>query len=199
MRAKCGVWDACPLQRNGIWTHAYRQSGKSHREGSKAMRGVGEPGTCTLGSSGRNRIRLRGIPGIGAGARESVPDIWQLHSGACPPPTPVVGHHPSIPSLSGPRLTWVLIPSVDPKLEDYGGRRGAGGERREGSVQEPGLAGRVSCSWQDLHASPLTHPMQAGGPAACSLSRASCLLPAPCQSCSGTRSQPCPQLHLPPS
>lgn len=55
-----------------------------------------------------------------------------------------------------------------------------------------------SPAWQAVRAavgrtrvpSPLTHPMQAGGPAACSLSRASRLLPAPCQSCSGTRSQP---------
>lgn len=68
------------------------------------MRGVGEPGTCTLGSSGRNRIRLRGIPGIGAGAQESVPDIWQLHSGAPPPHTRWwASIHPS-PPFQGPHL-----------------------------------------------------------------------------------------------
>lgn len=47
----------------------------------------------------------------------------------------------TIPSLLGPTLTLLLIPSVDPKLEDCGGRREVGGGRREGSVQEPGLAG----------------------------------------------------------
>jgi hypothetical protein len=48
------------------------------------------------------------------------------------------GHHPS---LSGPTLTRVLIPSVDPKLQDCERRREVGGERREGSDQEPSLAG----------------------------------------------------------
>lgn len=106
-------------------------------------------------------------------------------------------HHPS---RSGPTLTWVLIPSVDPKLQDYGERREKGGERREGSVQEPGLAGDAVVGGTHVP-SPLTHPMQAGGRAACSLSRASRLLPAPCQSCSGTRSQPvCSQeAALPPA
>lgn len=123
------------------------------------------------------------------------------------------GSRVTIPSLSGPTLTRVLIPSVDPKLENCGRRKGVGGERREGSVQEPGLAGGASCScWRDTRAQPpYTHPVQAGGRAACSLSWASRLLPASGASlrarailglsasqCAGRR-YPCPQLHLPPS
>lgn len=94
------------------------------------------------------------------------------------PGTPgVSGLHP--PPCQGPTLTWVLIPPVDPKLEHYGGRREVGGERREGSVQEPGLAGGVSCScWQDTRAQPPYTP-HAGGWAS-SLFPFPGLPPAPC-------------------
>lgn len=60
-------------------------------------------------------------------------------------------------------------------------RRG-GRRRREGSVQEPGLAGGTGCSrWRDVRAQPpYTHPVQAGGRAG-SLLPLQGLPPAACQ------------------
>lgn len=94
-------------------------------------------------------------------------------------PGPLMAWGATIPSLSGPTLTQVLILSVDPKQEDWK-QEGVGGEGGKGVSR--------SLAWQAVQAattggpcvpSPLTHTLcKRGGRAACSLSRASRLLPA---------------------
>lgn len=87
------------------------------------------------------------------------------------------GSRAAIPSLSGPTLTCVLIASVDPKLEDCGGRW----EEKGGKGVSKSLAWQasVSCScWRDTCAQP-PYTLRAGGWAGSLLpSRASCLFPA---------------------
>lgn len=142
--------------------------------------------------------------GLGTEAREP---SWI--SGGRSPGCPE-GSRATIPALSGPTLTWVLIPSVDPKLKNCGGMGEEKG--RKGVSKSPAWQAGVSCSccWDHVP-SPLTHPESAGcGWAGSRLpSRAFCLLPASTalkaraalglgarQRVGGRR--PCPRLHLPP-
>lgn len=177
--------------------------GKAEQQDAGLL-GVGWPGTCTPGSSAKDRMGFQWIlghrdrgSGTSAGylvaAHQRAPGKW--------------GHHP-IPF----RAHTYLGPDTVCGSEAGGLWREEGDGRRKVGRERPGAwpgRRRASCSWQDTRAHPLTHPVQAGGQAACSLSRASCLLPASTvprtrvlglgvSQPAGTR-QPCPQIHLPPS
>lgn len=113
-----------------------------------------------------------------------------------------------IPSLSGPTLTWVLILSVDPKLEDWKQER-VGGEGGKGVSR--------SLAWQAVQAavaggtcvpSPLTHtpckrvggqPAPSPGPPACCLPAGAegRAVPGPGASQHAGRRHPCPRFTCP--
>ena len=144
--------------------------GKAQEQEEKLL-GVGQPGICTPGSWGRAGWDGNVPWGIGTEARGPKQDVWQLHSRV------PQGSGAAIPSLSGPTLTRVLIASVDPKLEDCGGRW----EEKGGKGVSKSLAWQasVSCScWRDTCAQPPYTPLAGGWAGSLLPSRASCLFPA---------------------
>lgn len=182
--------------------HAFHWSGKSHRRGSRALRG-GVARDLYFGSSGRDRIGFQGIPGI---MTELSPGTSAGDLGASLLGVPgVSGLHP-LPS----RAHTYLGPDTVCGSEAGGLWRKEGGGRRKAGRECPGAWPGRRRKLQLLagHACPAPlhtpcrrvgrQPVPFPGPPACSLLPARAVLGLGASQCAGGR-QPCPQLHLPPS
>ena len=182
MCAKCGVWEACLFQRNGIWIHAFHWGGKSQKAGSGTLGGRVARDLCSwvLGKGSDFSVSLAEGLRLGNQCRRS--GRWAPGES---------GHHP-LPC----RAHTYLGPDTVCGSEAGGLRRKEGGGRGKAGRECPG-------AWPGgaPAPSPLTLPGAGGwvgcqpgpfpGPPACSSLPAAALL-RPGASQRAGRRRPCP-------